>query len=1144
MKAARPKAQRVALSALLAPDAGPFHATFFALLTGYLIFAYSSTDILRFPDRPMGIGLLGGVDASRRFTIYALILALSLSVWLGFHYGSRLLQRRLPSWFVGVRSRLENDLCATLSAVGSVALVARVAADRLDGVGPVVLAVAGWLGVSAIALTRRLSTGTGSRLRRQLTAWSALAPLLLWPWPSAQIAPLLGKLQGLESMGTVLLATILPPVGYALALSRCQRAPGRWTAARWRRAFALGPAPFFLLPSLCPVANEMQYALARRHTIDPRSIALVLLALLTVAAAGLFWLALKGQVRFRPGRLISRFYFPAIAFGSTLIAAHQHQLYDRIDVLHDGEQINAVYQLLRFDQWPFVDVWPAHGLSDYRGALYALVNGFRPFEITAWNGLLLAFAATATYALLAVVSTPFFAFALAILLPMDSLYAEPAFLGIGLLTCWALNRPSPRRYASLSVASFFCFFWAPTIGVASILSVFILLVFSVITSKDRRPAQLGLGIFVATGMGVFFAYILLLVACGRPVLETLRLILAFIQADPMVGGRATIIHDFQALAFFQYVVLPGVGMLYMVQLARKVIERRPFDRLDHLLGFLTLASFVAYARTLSRHGLVESYSSFFFPLLAMTLPMHRQVGRRVPESRTDAGNTVEEGAAPDAKLHRETLARVWFCVALALYWIICPVQRVKQLTLEPFDLYAWKDGEARFKGRTPDYMRVKAFLDVHMRPSDTFLEMLNAPLLYSLLEREVPGNFFLPTMFYATDRTQDIYLKRLAQYGGTERVPFALLPVAGSRANIDKIPNTARSYRIAEHVYRNYVLLGILDGLEVWVSRARWDAAGKAVEARPLRFAEPESHRAIALTTSRRDGDTLWLQPNGPEPFIDGALELGGVTLGGLSSPHAVSFFYRTPLPGMLRMSFRYGDGDYVDSGKVTLQASASDQWQRAELAIPVRFERELTLTGVRIAPPGDAELEIKGLELVYGAPPAATAETFSAEMLPFIWGNFDTRLGSGQGTSLESLTIPEATRPQRSFELKLSPRPDKSSGNYLQLCVRIPGVGLGPVGVERWQTVKHAGGWQSAGTVTLRYGLDPPSTFEFDLVRPSPFAPGLPADLASSFARECKRYLIRLSAQYAWNSQAVSLLQLESSTPILLEAADLLKGD
>jgi hypothetical protein len=79
---------------------------------------------------------------------------------------------------------------------------------------------------------------------------------------------------------------------------------------------------------------------------------------------------------------------------------------------------------------------------------------------------------------------------------------------------------------------------------------------------------------------------------------------------------------------------------------------------------------------------------------------------------------------------------------------------------------------------------------------------------------------------------------------------------------------------------------------------------------------------------------------------------------------------------------------------------------------------------------------------------------------------------------------------------------------------------------------------------VTLRYGAEPQSTFEFDLVRPDLNAPGMPAALARSFELECKRYVVRLSAQYAWSRQPVSTIRLDSSVPVVLEAAQLLAGD
>ena len=45
-------------------------------------------------------------------------------------------------------------------------------------------------------------------------------------------------------------------------------------------------------------------------------------------------------------------------------------------------------------------------------------------------------------------------------------------------------------------------------------------------------------------------------------------------------------------------------------------------------------------------------------------------------------------------------------------------------------------------------------------------------------------------------------------------------------------------------------------------------------------------------------------------------------------------------------------------------------------------------------------------------------------------------------------------------------------------------------------------------------------------------------------FTEGCKDYLVRLSSEYAWMSQPVDALVLESNTPFRLREANLRKGD
>jgi hypothetical protein len=163
--------------------------------------------------------------------------------------------------------------------------------------------------------------------------------------------------------------------------------------------------------------------------------------------------------------------------------------------------------------------------------------------------------------------------------------------------------------------------------------------------------------------------------------------------------------------------------------------------------------------------------------------------------------------------------------------------------------------------------------------------------------------------------------------------------------------------------------------------------------------------------------------------------------------------------------------------------------------------------------------------------------------MLPFFWGNFDERHAARDASVVQTIELPAGNPPLSAFNLQLGPVVDKSAGNYLKLCFRLPASDA-PQRSSRWKSVRHGGSWQSAGKVTLSYGAAPPSTFAFDLVQPAPEVPGLPDALVRSFAEECKPYLVRLSAQYVWNSQAVSTVSVSSSVPVVLESASVLAGD
>jgi hypothetical protein len=1091
---------------------GLWVGTFLALFAALLLFTTGSTDFQRFPDRAIGMGLLGGVDASRRYGVYLRIVAVGLALILGVHYLARRLRQLRPGWFQGPRARLEQDIVNTLCGVGSVSLVAIVAADHLEA-WPVALAMlAAVVLVGGLGLARRL---TGSTVLRQLTVWSTTAPLLLLPWALAYAAGAMLATPKVHPPASFWLASaglsLLLPVGLVVFL----RWPGRWSRARIRQAFAVGAAPLLLFPLLCPVANELQFALAGRLA-SARKVALLCLGLLALASAALFLLALLGRLRVR-ARIVSRFCLPVLVAGASLVVAHQHKLGGGGDLLHDGEPSTAIQQLLRFGRWPFVDVWPAHGLSDYFGLLYAAVNGWKPIEIGAWSSALVALTALGTYAVLAAVTTPLFAAGLTALVPIEALfplprhsyfYAEPTVLALALLVVWTLRDPTRRRLIWLALATFASFVWMPSSGVACLAGGISLLGLVVVTSSDRAVARRALGAFAAVGLAGLVIYLVALLLRHRPLGDSFRLVLGFFRSEALIGGLPSVLRGFGTMAFFQYILLPAVGFCYLACLARRAIDRRPLRDDQLVLAFITVASFVLFARALSRHGLIEHYQPFFFPFLAATVFVWLRGGR-----------------SPQA--------RAWFCLVVALYLVAFPIAPHRSEAAPPYVFHNWSKGESRMTSAPRSYQGLKSFLDTHIGPHDTFLEMLSGPLLYAFTEREVPDSFFLPTMFYATDSVQDAYLRRLALFDRDDRVPIAILPGSSGVGDLDGIPTQVRSYRIAEHVYRHYQPLTTVEGFEIWTSRTRWLRQHPEAQGVRLPLIEPERYQT-AHVEARRDADVLIVRATGPDPHIS---DFVGIPPGAPGEPPALRLRYRTSAPGTLGVSFRRTGGGYSDAATVAVRP-ASD-WQETAVLVPFALAAGQRLEGVRLEPPAGAELSVKDLELVYGQPRAGNPENFSIGMLAFLWGSYDSRAAAHTTVLQQKLALPPDQAQRNRWELAVDPGVDKSTGNYLHLCLSLPASPRPTPPTERPQElVDRPAGWRVAGKVRVRYGTNPGASFEFDLVQPAP------DEDQRAFTDGCKDYLVRLSSEYAWMSQPVDSLVLESNTPFRLREANLRKGD
>jgi len=135
-------------------------------------------------------------------------------------------------------------------------------------------------------------------------------------------------------------------------------------------------------------------------------------------------------------------------------------------------------------------------------------------------------------------------------------------------------------------------------------------------------------------------------------------------------------------------------------------------------------------------------------------------------------------------------------------------------------------------------------------------------------------------------------------------------------------------------------------------------------------------------------------------------------------------------------------------------------------------------------------------------------SQKFNLDKLPHIWGTFDKLDPVSNAQILYDFNhyMPISIDYRDNLNLNFNPNIDKSSGNYLYLRVKS----------------------KSDGNVTVSYGVNPKSSFNFSLVSSNRF----------------EDYLIRISSQWIWMSQPVFSISLSSDKLITIEKARMLKGD
>ncbi len=854
--------------------------------------------------------------------------------------------------------------------------------------------------------------------------------------------------------------------------------------------------PLFLIPAAIPIINESQFTLSGLFFISPRQLSIIVFSILfVVSIIILFYLINSEKQIFKQSRLIAYYYIPVIVISVVLYKYFGHYIgLGGLDSLHQGETITPTQQLFQFGKIPFVDIWPAHGLRDFiLQTFYSFINGYRGLEMWMWGYIEIVLCVVFVYLVLSRFFPPIFSLFMALLFNNIIFINYATFvLLIAFMIYGLLKEKSLIRIILFYIFLMFIALWRAEFLAEVIPSFLIVVLLYKINNKDFNLTR------VLTGFGIVFfpaiiVYFLLAAIRQHSFIDMMSLIIQFAKNDALVGGYISIIPDnpskFEILKIIlQYVIFPLVSLSLIIYLLLLKMYNKKISYKFYIIIFLSLFSLIAMQRGLARHSFIEvGLNYFLFVFSFMLIPF------------------IFERFNSSIKMILGLIIFLGFFSISPYYSTFLPSSNF-------FKFRDWHNKESRVIGEMQYNKNILTFLNNNLNKNQTFYEFINAPALYTLVNKEVPNLFFLPEFFYATDPVQLDYIKRLKTYNIDNKIPYIIFKDNkwwGSA--IDNIPSEVRSYRIAEYIYKNYVPFVNLDSYDIWIKKGLdRTIKGSSSTNIKLEFNSLPDLKTKKLSVIGNSKNNLVLRSYINNPQIFNFIKFNNIHII-ITNNYYLKFNYRSNIKGNLQIFYNYNNRGFDESYTNIISLNPSKEFKTAIIKIPFEGLKNI-LTDIRFNPPDNTLLEIKNIELIERAgldliENNSYPQNFNLLKLPYVWGTYDIKKAAIKTKIIQQLNKSEfLLNPNEIVKLKIDNDFDKTNGNYLHLRIKS----------------------NSNSKCYISYGEDNISYVQFDIIGSGKF----------------EDYLIRISSQYQWMNENIEAINLKSDSAIAIEKIFIRAGD
>jgi hypothetical protein len=847
----------------------------------------------------------------------------------------------------------------------------------------------------------------------------------------------------------------------------------------------LASMPLFFIPSALVISNEIQYTFSKQHPFSPKVIAVYFcLALIGISLIYYFRINKITPSLNKTWKRVENLIIPLMLATLGLYMYHRQFLYVSLQNLLDGEGgVVVAYQFLKFGRLPWLDIWPVHDLP-IGHVIYGFLNGFNQMEpllggnlfLVLFNILVVYFSAKTIlpvrWTVLLSLFAPLVRFAgtyyIAALLPL--LYLK---------TMWAKKRL--MDYSVFFALSLIAFMWMSSAGKISVISVLIMAALSCSSKKDLsniiRALLLVFGIPIAL-------YAALTLIQGESPLDKLILIKAFASGDFDIGSYVDILNDSTSfrVVVLCYGLFPLAAILTIMYAMRKIREHEKF----RVLIFVSVALLISFIRSFARHSLIEGAQIHFFTFLLLMLPFG--IG----------------------KIKSRTTKAVSICI-IAIFMLVLgsrvgSVSDYLALGIKDFEVHQYQIGEKRYTQNDSEYPHnLRKIMDFALNSDQTFFDIINGHLLYTLMEREVLFLHSLVHVLYS-EPPQAIYVKQLEEKLKQNLVPIIIFDSSGFWGDeIDGIPTEFSLSKLSEFIYQNYEPWIRVDGFHLW--RAKNSGISSLQDVK-YRTASVNMDKDIVYTTNDleilQNNDVLTVQCGEIDPWIAGFLRNQNVTVNRAES-YELKIVCKSSAEGSLQAFYDFNEHVYNSSESAHVNITKSDDYQTYYLPIPKRNDNT-PLVEFRIDPPNGSLFEIKSLDIITGEImfhyEPYIQQNWNLIKLPYIWANYDDKIKKNFPQTLLEIARDIIVEEETIFPV--SSDFDKTNGNYLYFEVDS----------------------ETDGTLSVSYGENIINSVDFSVMTGN------------------HKYLVRISSQYNWMNDKQTMIKINISAPMYIKQISILEGD